>query len=158
MDVATDVRIEREAGRELAVTRFEADLETMTEQMGTAFGTVAAHLGRLGTPPTGPAVAYYDVRPDGMTVSAGFVVAAHVPGDGTVEPMRLPACEVARTEHVGPYSDLPQAYAALRSGALAHGRRLDESRMWEEYLDGPDTPPDRIRTLVSWPLVEATRQ
>ena len=148
-----DIRIEHEQGRHLAVTSFEADLGAMAEKMGEAFGTVAVALGRARIPPVGPAMACYDIRPDGMTVSAGFLVPHPVEPDGDVRPLQLPACEVVRAEHVGPYDDLPATYERIRKAAADHDRDLDETRMWEEYLTGPETPPEQTRTLVSWPLL-----
>ncbi|GAA1156390.1 GyrI-like domain-containing protein [Nocardioides aquiterrae] len=146
------VRIVAEQGRHLAVTRFEADLSTMGELMGRAFGTVAGHLARTGVRPAGPAMAYYEIRPDGMSVAAGFPVSGPIEGDGTVVPFRLPSREVITTEHVGPYEQVPATYEALHVEAEARDRKIDESAMWEEYLAGPDVPPEQMRTVVSWPL------
>jgi effector-binding domain-containing protein len=148
-----DVDISTEPGRHLAATRFDADLAHMDEQMGAAFAAVAAYLGREGVTTPGPALAHYDVRPDGMTVSAGFVVSHPVDGDGTVVDVQLPECEVVSGVHVGPYDELPTAYEQLRDAAEARGRKLDESAMWEEYVTGPEVPPEQMRTVVSWPLV-----
>jgi effector-binding domain-containing protein len=120
--------------------------------MGDAFGRVAAFLAQAGIPPVGPAMAFYDVRPDGMTVSAGFVVPDAIEGDETVVPLQLPRREVVTAEHVGPYEQLPETYDALRAAAEDRGRKLDESSMWEEYTTGPETPPEQTRTIVSWPL------
>ncbi|MGH3345943.1 MAG: GyrI-like domain-containing protein [Nocardioides sp.] len=152
-----DIRIEHEKGRHLAVARFEADLEAMAEKMGEAFGRVGAALGRAHVPPVGPAMAFYDIRPDGMTVSAGFLVPHPVERDGDVRPLQLPPCEVVRAEHLGPYDDLPATYERIRKAAADHGRDLDETQMWEEYLTGPETPPEQTRTLVSWPLLPEQR-
>lgn len=149
-----DVRITREPGRHLAVTRFEADLTRMDQLMGQAFGRVAAFLARSATTPLGPAMGCYEARPDGMTVSAGFEVAEPIAGDDVVVPLRLPARDVVTGEHVGPYDELPAAYSRLREAAEAAGRRVDESVMWEEYVTGPDRPPEETRTVVSWPLVD----
>ena len=152
-----DVDIAREPGRNLAVVRFEADLGAMAEQMGQAFGRVVAALGRAQVPPVGPAMACYDIRPDGMTVSAGFVVPHPVERDDDVLPVRLPACEVMRATHVGAYDGLPTTYELIRKAAADHGRDLDETQMWEEYLTGPETPPEQTRTVVSWPLLPEQR-
>ncbi|MFC6285945.1 GyrI-like domain-containing protein [Nocardioides sp. GCM10027113] len=142
----------QEPVRHLAVAQFEADLPRMGEQMGQAFGRVAGFLERTGVRPLGPAVGHYDVRPDGMTVSAGFVVEQAIEGDGTVVPLDLPAHEAATGVHIGSYDDLPAAYDALHVAAEARGRHLDETLMWEEYLTGPDRPPEEMRTIVHWPL------
>lgn len=150
-----NVRIEKASPRDVAVSRFEATGETIARLIGPAFGAVAADLGRRGIAITGPAVAAFDVRDDGFAVAAGFVVGEPVTPDGVVEPLALPAAEVATTVHVGPYEGLPEAYAAIKASAARHGRELDEHRMWEEYLDGPEVAPEKNRTVVSWPLQPA---
>jgi effector-binding domain-containing protein len=147
-----DVQVVHTAAQDLAVSRFEATGSELPARLGEAFAAVAADLGRRGLPITGPAVACYDGDGDRFSVAAGFEVAAPVAADGVVEPMRLPPDDVVTTLHVGPYDRLPEAYAALRDHAESLGRRLDERRMWEEYLDGPDVPPERNRTVIYVPV------
>lgn len=142
--------------RTLAVTRFHAgfgELDAMGEKMGAAFGSVAAHLGDAGVAFEGPAVACYTPAGDGFDVAAGFPVAGSFdPGDG-VDRLVLDGGEVAHTTHIGPYDQLPAAYAALRAGAEQLGRSLDDAAtMWEEYWTGPEAPPEETRTEVFWPL------
>jgi effector-binding domain-containing protein len=149
-----DVRIDRESGRHLAVSSFEASPDEMGQHQPAAFGAVAGYLGRIGIPITGPAVSRYEPAEGGrFRVSSGFVVEGDfATGDG-VEHQRLPECEVGRTVHVGRYEKLGEAYDALRRGVREAGREVEESgTMWEEYLTGPETPPDQTRTVVSWPL------
>ena len=68
----------------------------------------------------------------------------------------LPDVDVVSTTHVGPYDTLGRAYDALKDGVVDLGRKVDESSvMWEEYLDGPQVPPEQTRTLVHWPLLPA---
>ena len=150
-----DVEIVTASPKNVAVRRFEATEESIGELMGASFGAVAADLARRGIPITGPAVAVFDPRDGGFSVAAGFEVGTSVVADGVVEPLRLQAGEVATTTHVGPYSGLGDAYSAIREDVSRHGRVLEEHQMWEEYLDGPDVPPERTRTVVCWPLVPA---
>ena len=62
----------------------------------------------------------------------------------------MPECDIATTTHVGPYERLGEAcMTRCVRAARAQGREVDESApMWEEYLDGPETPPERTRTVV----------
>ncbi len=147
-----EVEIQQEQGRYFAVTRFEARPDEIAEKVGVAFGTVADYLGRHGMETVGPAVSYYDIRPDGFGIAAGFVVAGPFDGDGTVVPLQLPAGEVAVTTHLGAYEELPHAYAAIQSQMKERGRELDESAMWEEYWSPPETPVEETKTVVYWPL------
>lgn len=149
------VEVVHEPAREAAVQRFEVDLERISEQMGPAFGGVAGYLGRHGIAMTGSALTHYTVRADGMEAAAGFGVAEPFEGGDGVEWFVLPEVEAVTTVHVGPYDRLVEAYDALRAHAATVGRSLDESQMWEEYLTGPDVPPDQMRTRVVWPLLSA---
>jgi effector-binding domain-containing protein len=84
-------------------------------------------------------------------VAAGFYVESPIDGDGHVVPVELPAGDVARTTHIGPYADLPKAYEAVAARAKQDGREL-ATEMWEEYYSPPETPPAETRTDVYWPL------
>ena len=149
-----DVTFTRESGRRVAVVCYQARPEEIGAKAGEAFGRVAEHLARTGTPVTGPAVSCYTTGPETFDVASGFVVDGEVqPGDG-VEQCQLPSCDIATTTHVGPYDELAKAYDALRAGVLAHGRRLvEDGIMWEEYWSPPGTPPEQTRTVVCWPVV-----
>ena len=149
------VEVLREPPREAAVHRFEADLAHLDEQMGPAFETVSSFLASHEVPITGPALGIYDVRRDGMGAAVGFEVEGPFEGGPGVESFVIPASETVSTIHVGPYTHLSGAYGALREYAARLGRRLDEHRMWEEYLAGPEVPSDEVRTRVVWPLVPA---
>jgi effector-binding domain-containing protein len=150
---ALEVQIVEQTGRLLAVTRFPGDLERIGQRMADAFGTVAEHLEQAGVVVTGPAFAAYEMTGDGFTVAAGFPVTGGFAGDATVVPLRLPAGTVITCVHVGPYEALSATYDRLRESARAHGRQVDESLMWEEYLTGPGTAPEEMLTRVSWPLL-----
>lgn len=151
-----DVTIDHESGRFLAVHAFDAGPQEMAEKQGQAFGTVAAHLEAIGVPIEGSAVSCYEMRDNTFHVSSGFVVGGPIaPGDGVVS-LQLPDTDIASTTHIGPYEQLGIAYAALKKGTEAKGRHVDESAMmWEEYLTGPDSPPEQITTVVHWPLETA---
>ena len=146
------VEVVHEPAREVAVRRFEVDLASMGEQMGPAFERVASYLARRGVALTGSALAHYTVRADGMEAAAGFEVTDAFEGGDGVEWFVLPEVDAVTTVHAGPYERLAEAYAEVRAHAASIGRVLDESQMWEEYLTGPETPPDQVRTRVVWPL------
>lgn len=141
--------------RHLAVVRFHAKVEDFPNLMGPAFATVAAYLVGAEIPITGPAVAHYVMHGDDFDVSAGFEVAAPVPGDGNVVPFELPATEVATLTHMGGYDTLADAYETLHAGAVQLGRVLQDTTMWEEYWSPPETPAEETKTVICWPALEA---
>jgi hypothetical protein len=154
--MAYDISIGQESGRYLAVRRYDAEPTQLGEAMGAAFGAVAGHLRGIGVPVTGPAVSCYQMDGNLFHVASGFMVDGPFEAGNGVEPLQLPAGEVLSTLHVGPYESLGRAYDAIQEWAQTHGRPVDpSSMMWEEYLDGPQTPPQQTRTLVHWPLPPA---
>ena len=143
----------KEPVRYLAVTRFSARPDEIGAHIGGAFGTVAAHLGRLGITPLGGAVACYRMGDPTFEVRAGFEVDQPVDPAGPIESWVLPAGDSLTTVHLGPYDELPKAYEALEARARELGVTLDPATMWEEYLTGPEVPPEQTRTVIHWPLV-----
>lgn len=150
-----DVRIITTAPRQLAVTMNQGTAADIGPIVSFAFGTVAEYLEHTGSHPMGPAVARYTMRDDGcFDLAAGFPVDHAISGDGIVQPLTLPAVEVATTTFFGAYDDLPLAYDRLRTGVIELGRKLDKSGpMWEEYWSEPTAPPEDTRTEIFWPLL-----
>ena len=143
----------------VAVIRFRvrsADLPTIGEQMGRAFGTVVEELGKANIPPRGPAVASYAPAADGYEVAAGFPVSSSFTPPPGLARLDLGAVEAAHTTHIGPYSELSAAYDDLHAQARAADRTVDaDGPMWEEYWSEPGTPDDETRTEIYWPLTPA---
>ncbi|MFE6508764.1 GyrI-like domain-containing protein [Nocardioides sp. NPDC057767] len=141
-----------EPGRHLAVTRFTAEAAEIGTSMAAAFGTVFGYLGRHGIEPLGPPMAYYVMGDGTFEVRVGCAVGGPITDAGTLEPFDVPAATTLSTVHVGTYDELPQAYDALRVRASELGLRLDPVHMWEEYLTGPEVPPEEQRTVIHWPV------
>ncbi len=151
-----DVMIITTRPRQLAVAMNQGTAADIAPIVRLAFGTVADHLTRMGRRPEGPAIARYTLRDDGsFDIAAGYAVDGPVEADGVVEPLHLPAAEVATTTFVGTFPDLPLGYDRLRAGVTELGRQLDEAApVWEEYPD-PTTPAEEARVDIFWPLLPA---
>ncbi len=143
------IRILRSPRRELAVVRTRTTMDRIGDLLEGVFEDVAAHLGPRGLLGDGPAIVVYDA--DGVAVAAGFPVPEPIEGDRHVVPLQLPEGEIITTTHVGPYSTLPEAHAALRRAAGELGRELGPL-LWEEYWSPPETPPTATRTVICWML------
>lgn len=117
------------------------------EFLGSALGQVMTAVGPAAV--SGPPFARYDMVDDGWDMEGGFPVAEPFAGSGDVVGSSLPAGQVARTVHEGPYQELGGAYSALEQWIAAQGM-VPAGAPWEVYLNDPhagETP----RTLVVWP-------
>jgi len=148
--MASHIELKAQPRRDLAVVKFRAQAAEIGQRIGAAFGAVHEYLSQAGVQIQGPAVACFTGQGE-FDVAAGFVVPFAVPGDGSVVPAELPACEAAVTTHVGGYDSLPATYAAIHSWMAAIGREPAEM-MWEEYWSDASTPPERTRTDIIWPV------
>ena len=105
-------------------------------------------------PPAGPPMAVYDeFSADRVVFAGGVPVGATFEGDDEVQPRQLPGGRVAVTRHVGPYSGLSAAYAAIQEWARAGNYRLG-TPSWESYPMPPGGEPDPAKwvTEVYWPI------
>jgi effector-binding domain-containing protein len=148
-----EIREHQEPDRHLAVRRFTASPDQIGAWMGQAFGSVYQYLGRHGLEPLGPPVGCYEMGAGTFVVRAGCVVSAPIEPEGDIEPYFLTGGPALVTEHVGAYDELPKAYEAVEAHARELGQELDRGVMWEEYLTGPEVPPEQMRTIIHWPLM-----
>jgi AraC family transcriptional regulator len=105
-----------------------------------------------------PMIAIYHDDPDKtpperLRSDAGLVVpegAALPPG---LEERRVRGGRYARVLHVGPYEQLPDAWARLKSAALPDGQRHADAASYEIYLNTPgDVPEEDLRTELYEPV------
>lgn len=133
------------------------DLGAIDPQIVSAFSKVLGHLRRNGTLPGGPPTALY--RPDsggGVEVCAGYPVGDDFEATDSIGRVDIGGVEVVHITHIGHYEALPAVREALREGAEAAGRSVDDAgARWEEYWSGPEVTPEQTRTELYWPLTPA---
>lgn len=125
--------------------------------LGGVFPELFAFVGRHGVAATGhPFVMYHAFGPDLIDAEVCVPVAAPGPADERIRSRTLPACEIVRTLHVGPYEDLGSAYAALTDWVADHGY-VSHAPIRERYLTGvtDDVPPSAYRTELDMPIEPA---
>lgn len=109
---------------------------------------------------TGPFGGEYDNEL--FTQSHGHAVvyrpASEPPASGRVQPVTLPASELAVTVHHGPHSDLDVSYGRL-GAHVADNALVIAGPVRETYLIGPaDTADEELwRTEVGWPVFRVSR-
>ncbi|MER7244050.1 MerR family transcriptional regulator [Kribbella sp. NPDC000426] len=103
----------------------------------------------------GPLGGHYDN--DLFTTGRGAVLVyrpvADPPSHGRVQPVELPAAELAVTIHSGPHDDIDVTYGRLGSWVHDHALAV-AGPVQETYTVGPQDSPDPStwRTEVAWPI------
>jgi effector-binding domain-containing protein len=149
-----EVKIERRGAGKALVRRSSVTLSGIGPAIGEAFGEIYRHLGERGGRPAGPPFVVY---PESPSPDRPFEIEICAPVAGPVDAppgwqlRELPAAEVAALLHVGPYDSIGASYAALTAWIENQGRSpVGPPR--EIYLSPPETPPDRIQTLIEIPV------
>jgi effector-binding domain-containing protein len=131
-----------------AVVSETCSMEEVGPFLGRAFEQVLSTLARSAIAVDGKPFARYDMVEGGFAVEAGFPCPSDLDLDGDVHTITLPGGTAAVTTHVGAYSDVAAAYAAIEQWFATSGHR-PTGAPWETYLDGPEVP--QPRTTVTWP-------
>ena len=121
-----------------------------------ALGELHATLEARGMRASGPAGGMYagQLFADERGQATVFIpTASEIPRLGRVEPIVVPAAELAVIEHPGSLADVDTAYGALAAHVANHELRLD-GPIREYYLLGRQDTADeqRWRTEICWPI------
>jgi DNA-binding transcriptional MerR regulator len=121
-----------------------------------ALGELNATLDARGVRPSGPAGGIYagELFTDERGQATVFVpTATEIPRLGRVEPLVVPAAELAIIVHPGSLIDVDRAYGALAAYVASHALRVD-GPIREYYLVGRQDTADvnAWRTEICWPI------
>ncbi len=152
------IGVQRLEPQPAAVVRGRAAPQEIGGFVGAAYGAAMAALSAQGHGPAGPPlIRYAQGGDDGMDASGAadvFVLEAGFPcppgfeSTGEVDAVLLPAGDAVVVVHVGQWSQLGEAYAAVEQYLAEHGL-IRAGDPWETYLDGPDVPEHR--TILTAP-------
>ena len=113
--------------------------DDISRNMGIAFGTVGALVGKKGITSVDRALSvYHGHDPETMTFRAGFLVSEEdaAKAEGEVKTDVLPAGRVLNFIHRGPYAKLRVSYGEMMKYLEAEGMTLG-TPTWEIYLNDP---------------------
>ena len=121
-----------------------------------ALGELHATLEALGVPASGPAGGVFagELFADERGEATVFIpTAAEIQRLGRVEPVVVPAAELAVIVHPGSLADVDRAYGALAAYVASHALQVD-GPIREHYLVGRQDTADESawRTEVCWPI------
>lgn len=132
--------------------RTHAAVQDLPQLFGKSYGEIMQYLAELGEQPAGmPFAAYYNMDMQNLDVEIGFPVTRKLAGKGNIQPSEFPGGRLATVMHIGPYDQCGPAYEALTNWIKDHGYEAT-GVAYEVYMDGPDTPPQEIRTQIIYPL------
>ena len=152
-----DVKTKAAVAQQVLSIRTRTRLADLEKEAASAFGEMAAHLGRARAHPAGPPLALYpgpEFDEEAVDVEWCVPVSRPVSGQGRMNGSEVPGGTVAYTLHAGPYDAVgPAAYAALQTWMQEHGHESDGPPR-EVYLLGPcqTSDPGAYRTELQWPI------
>ena len=147
------VRVEKFAGKPLAIVRRQATQQQLGKVVQEACGTVWNVVRGQKIGGAGRHVAVYLDNVYNLEIGVELetpLAAAH----GEVTPSALPAGDVATVTHLGPYQRLGEAHEAIHQWCMANGREPVRP-CWEMYghwVDEWNRDPSKIRTDVYYLL------
>ncbi len=155
--MAYNCEVKTQAPQPTLTVRTRTSVQQLPQQLGRGFGAVARYLGEQGEQPAGPPfAAYHNMDMANLDVEIGFPVSRPFPGRGEVQPGEIPGGLLATCLHVGPYSEIGRAYAALTQFVREGGYEAT-GVAYEWYLnDVSQTPPDKLATLIGFTLKAAS--
>ncbi len=133
--------------------RARTSVQDLPAVIGKAYGAIAQYMGGLGEESAGPPfVAHFNMDMQNLDVEMGFPVRRPLAGQGEIQASQIPGGKAATCLHTGPYSELVPAYQALADWVKDHG--YDPVGIsYEIYLNDPGhTPPQKLETLIMFPL------
>jgi len=129
-----------------------ASEEALSQTLGKAFSEIISYIQSLGEQPAGAAfVAYFNMDMKDLDIEIGFPLMKSLPGKDKIKPGELPHGKVATCLYTGGYNTIAPAYSALNDYVKEQGYETT-GISYEFYYDTPDTPPEKTRTLIMFPL------
>jgi effector-binding domain-containing protein len=138
-------------GRHVLYQQFVTPHEQIGETIKRSFGALYGRIAEAGVVPAGaPFIIYKSPQPPWeMEVCAP--VATEVTPTPDILYREMPASRVVALMRVGPYEQLGEAYDEVQAYIREHNLVIAGPPR-EFYLSPPETPAERIQTLVEWPI------
>jgi effector-binding domain-containing protein len=142
-----DVEVLRAPERITAVVRATTEFANLATTIRRTLDQVYAFLPTADLKPWGHNIVLY--REMVMNIEVGVEVPRRFESAGAVVCSVLPAGEVARTVHVGPYSRMREGYDRLDAWLTANGRSM-RGPNWEVYGDWDEDEAKLQTEIYAW--------
>jgi effector-binding domain-containing protein len=133
--------------------RTRTSAQRLPEAVGKAYELVFRYLGKMGAHPASPPyIAYHNMDMQDLDVEIGVAVSRELPASGEIKNGHIPGGTFATCLHIGPYTELHQAYDALTKWVQEEGYEAGTT-VYEFYLNSPDeVVPDELETRICFPV------
>ncbi len=135
-----------------------ANMTEIPKAMGDGFGQLSMLFAQAKVTMAGmPMCHYLDYDEKSTTFQLGFPCRpdeVEALRDAGLSIGETPSGENMKAVHMGPYDGLGTTYNAMTDAMKAQGLTPAKD-MWETYYSPPETPPEQIKTEVTWPVQEA---
>ncbi len=136
--------------------RFTAPMQELPRHFGRAYGEIAKYLAMIGEQPAGmPFALYHNMDMEHLDVEAGFPVGKPLPTKGEIAAGTIAGGTFAICHYTGPYDKCGPAYDALHH-FIADKGYVTGDVAYEFYLNGPETPPEKLKTDLVFPVTRVT--
>jgi effector-binding domain-containing protein len=140
------------AAQHTVAIRFRTAIEDLPAAYGKAFDAVMAYLSEAGEEHGEFAYGkYFNMDMQNLDVEAGFPVSAPLPGKDNIFPGIIPSGTYAICHYTGPYADEGPAFEELTRFIREKGYEQGLV-FYEWYLNGPDVPPEELKTDLVFPV------
>ena len=128
--------------------------QELQKTLGTTFDELYTRIGMSGVAPAGPPfVIYLDDSDYGVrwSIDVCAPVSAPISAAPAFEYREMPVERIVSVIHVGPYDGLAKVYAEIDQYMKDNDLTVAGPPR-EFYLSEPDVAPEKIQTLVEWPI------
>ena len=133
--------------------RFRSLVGELPRHFSDIYAAIANYMASTGAVSNGPAFAtYHNMDMADLDVEAGFLLVKPAPGQDEIIASTIRAGTFAVGHYTGAYDGLGQVYEELQNFIGNQGYRISGVPT-EWYLNGPETPPQGLKTDVEFPIV-----
>lgn len=141
------------ADRPILSMRLRSSVGDLPQHLAQVYGAISSYMKSTGIISNGPAfAAYYNMDMTHLDVEAGFMLMRPAPAQGEISASTVPAGIYAVCHYTGGYEGIRQVYGELQKFVAERGYTVSGAPI-EWYLNGPETPPQDLKTDVEFPVL-----
>jgi effector-binding domain-containing protein len=137
--------------RHVVYQHFVVPLDDLPATMGKSFTALYGRIAQAGVIPAGPPFVIYHNMESPWIIDVCAPTATPLAPTAEFQVKEMAATRIVSLLHVGPYNTVGTAYDQVNAYIKEHALMVAGPPR-EIYLSPPDTPPDKIQTIIEWPV------